>query len=56
MGTYCERHIIGAIDKYMELARDETVLVKPIYTGNLVCSNTDCDEQGIYIVSYYPKE
>jgi hypothetical protein len=55
MGTYCEEHLREAIDKYLEFSKDDMVMVCPTI-GNHICSNTDCDNEGIYTVSYNPKE
>ena len=55
MGTYCERHTMDAISKYIEQSNDDSVIVS-IVNDELVCSNTDCDDEAIYVVSYHPKE
>jgi len=54
MGTYCENHLREAIDKYLDFSKDDMVMVTPT-VGEHLCSNTDCDNEGIYTVGYNPK-
>ena len=54
MGTYCEEHLVRAIDKYMEASEDGVVFVESS-KGDCPCSDIACDNEGLYMVSYKPK-
>ena len=54
MGTYCEKHLTDAINKYIERAEDGKVIIE-YASMECPCSNTDCDDEGIYVVGYHPK-